>query len=158
MAKDLLDQNAYDYSDITFQEGATKRAVARVKYRQGKCLVIEFSKYLFPCLHEEHAIDTIRHEVAHILVGSGNGHNNIWKNKFLELGGSGRATSSSTEFDEKRLKEVMKKNWKWTYYCTSCDFEVGRARRLNKGSRGSCPRCCPGRFNDKYLLKVKQNY
>ena len=33
--------------------------------------------------------DTILHEIAHALVGSGNGHNWVWKNKALEIGCNG---------------------------------------------------------------------
>jgi len=31
-------------------------------------------------------INTIRHEIAHALVGSGNGHNSVWETKAREIG------------------------------------------------------------------------
>jgi len=34
-------------------------------------------------------IDVILHEIAHALVGYENGHNKVWKKKFIEIGGSG---------------------------------------------------------------------
>lgn len=42
----------------------------------------------------KHVTDTILHEIAHALVGRGNGHNNVWKRKARQLGCRAEATSS----------------------------------------------------------------
>lgn len=46
------------------------------------------------CLEDNDAdiLDTILHEIAHAIVGIGNGHNRVWKEKAISLGASPYAT------------------------------------------------------------------
>ena len=46
-------------------------------------------------INEEHLIkNTILHEIAHALVGSGHGHDHVWKAKAKEIGCTGERCSS----------------------------------------------------------------
>lgn len=56
----------------------------------GKCdprtKTIFLSKSITSINSEEEVIDTILHEIAHAIVGCGNGHNEIWKACCIRLG------------------------------------------------------------------------
>lgn len=64
--------------------------------------------------------DTILHEIAHALVGSGQGHNDIWKRKAVELGA----------IPKTRSKSINSPDYKHLYQCLNCKFEFGVYRKL----------------------------
>jgi SNF2 family DNA or RNA helicase len=69
--------------------------------------------------------DTIWHEVAHALVGHGNGHNNVWRDKAIELGCVNPTPCGATNLEEGRslnpaeVKEAKKIKSIETY-CPFC--------------------------------------
>ncbi len=72
-------------------------------------------------------MDTILHEIAHAMVGPGNGHNWTWKEKALEIGA--RATRCATVLSYKQLH-------KYNLVCGHCEKTLGgRHRRTNMSSR-----------------------
>jgi predicted SprT family Zn-dependent metalloprotease len=62
----------------------------------GRCVwkdkVIELSTRLTSANTETVVEDTIRHELAHALVGAGHGHGPVWQAKAVALGATPRAT------------------------------------------------------------------
>lgn len=58
--------------------------------RGGQCRhrdkVITMSRYLVPMWSEDEVRDTLTHEIAHALVGPGQGHGAVWARKMRELG------------------------------------------------------------------------
>lgn len=73
---------------------------------------------------------TIRHEIAHALVGPGQGHNAVWKAKCLEVGAPPRACYVESE--------TATPPTPWKLVCDRCSYEIARARRGNGryGHRG----------------------
>ena len=66
--------------------------------------LLKFSTYLFDCPDAE-IIDTIRHEIAHIIAGYDAAHGPAWKKIAKKLGCSNiRACSDSAHFDHATLK------------------------------------------------------
>lgn len=55
---------------------------------------IYLSSILTPLRDEKEVLNTIIHEIAHALVGYSHGHNAIWKEKFISMGGDGQRCSS----------------------------------------------------------------
>ncbi len=90
--------------------------------------------------------NTILHEIAHALVGNGNGHNWVWQQKALEIGCDGRRC-----FSRDKVK-MPKPNY--TATCKSCGKLSHRYRKPRK--QWSCGRCGGGRFDEKYLLEFKR--
>lgn len=41
--------------------------------------------------------NVILHEIAHVLVGSENDHNSVWRKKCIEIGGNGLTSETNTE-------------------------------------------------------------
>lgn len=68
----------------------------RAVLRAGICMfeqnTLSFSEHLI--LHDgivwDQKINVVLHEIAHALVGYTAGHGEVWKNKFLEIGGNGK--------------------------------------------------------------------
>ena len=58
--------------------------------RAGACYfdkkVLSFSTKFLRNANNDDIIDTVLHEIAHAIVGPGQGHNLIWKKKAIEIG------------------------------------------------------------------------
>jgi predicted SprT family Zn-dependent metalloprotease len=68
------------------------------KKRAGAChysrRVLSFSQHILPNASDEDVLETIRHEVAHAIVGHSAGHGPAFKRQLIEMGGTGRRTHS----------------------------------------------------------------
>lgn len=116
-AEELLKE--YELFSWRFELAATKGFVGRCYYHRN---VIEFSKYYLESPWHE-IEDTLRHEVAHALVGPNHGHDEVWKRKAIELG----ARPITCAVDS---ISTAKHNYKIT--CTACG-RVWRRHRLKNG-------------------------
>jgi len=113
---------------------------------------IQLSGILLPHCTEESIMDTIYHEVAHAIVGHRHGHNRVWKEKCVELGGNGlRCGDNSNYVNGKADIET-----KYTLVCPVCCSEIPRSRKPKR--RVSCGNHNMKRFTEKYELKIIQNY
>lgn len=120
--------------------------------RFGKCShrsrTISLSKVLTPLRSHEDVLNTILHEIAHALVGAGNGHNHVWRTKFIQIGGNGQRCGNDIE-DTKRLE--IKGGWIGT--CPNGHIH----RRYRKPTRESSCGKCSSKFDERYILTyVKQ--
>lgn len=111
---------------------------SRATSRAGRCLpmtkTIEISRPVMKMRTVEDTMNTIRHEVAHAIVGSGHAHDQVWKRTFLALGGTGeRAVSIDS------LQNLS--GYRWAYYCPSCHDLVAATVRLMK-VENKRTRCC----------------
>jgi SprT-like family. len=103
----------------------------------GQCVhdkkIIKYSQHFLMKTTEESITDTLLHEIAHALVGSGHGHDYVWRTKAWQLGCNGERTCGP------EAESTAKPN----YYmeCPICDRRWYRYRmkRRNHGSR--CPDC-----------------
>jgi predicted SprT family Zn-dependent metalloprotease len=106
--------------------------------RNGQCRyatkTLSFSRPLTRIATEEEFTNTVLHEIAHALT-PGHRHGNVWRAKFIALGGNGERCSS-------RDPEGVIALAKWTILCVSCDFKTHR-NRLTQSIRtgGRCPQC-----------------
>ena len=116
---------------------------------------IQLSTILTPNCTEEAIMNTIFHEVAHAIIGSGHGHDRVWKSKCLELGGNGlRCGGSDNYIDGDR--EFLNKSSKYTLECPVCGNTVPRSRKLKRDI--SCGKHGDRRFNPNHKMKLIQNY
>ena len=80
LALSLMDK--HDLNSWGFYMDNAKRRFGCCHYNTRS---ISLSKELVQANSEDRVKMTILHEIAHALVGHGNGHNRIWKNKCLEI-------------------------------------------------------------------------
>ena len=107
------------------------------KRRAGACFyntqILSFSKTYLRKAEKKDIKDTLLHEIAHALVGPGNAHNSIWKNKAIEIGCSGKIYQDF-EFSKP----------KWIKFCENGCWKI---KCFRKKSNLICKFCnCPVKF------------
>ena len=106
---------------------------------------ITLSKQLVLLNTEVSVKNVILHEIAHALVGPGNGHNWVWREKALEIGCDGRRCCSIDDI------EVVKGKVEAT--CPKCGYTY-RRHRMPKTQR-SCGKCSSVFDKEMLLLYVR---
>ena len=91
--------------------------------------------------------NVIIHELAHSLT-RGNGHNNIWRKKCIELG---IEPSRTTNCEQEKINLGKSK---YTYSCPNCKIESPRTKIPKR--EFACGECCRkynyGRFSKQYVM------
>lgn len=127
-----------------FEFNNRKQAYGLCSYRRRK---IELSKHLTAVVDEDAVRNTILHEIAHALVGSGHGHDYVWQRKALEIGCDGNRTNNHTH------SEVITAKYMAT--CSRCGKVITAHR---KPKRGHWCRCNSRPLKEEYRLKYIQQY
>jgi predicted SprT family Zn-dependent metalloprotease len=111
---------------------------------------IGLSKKLVELNDEEQVKDTILHEIAHAIVGRGNGHGQKWKEVCIRIGAKPERCYSSEDTSTPELKYYAK--------CGACGTEHQKARLKYKNARRSC-KCQSGKdWSDRVLLEFRARY
>lgn len=108
----------------------------RAQRRLGVCdhaqKIIAFSKN-FDHIGRAEIEDTIRHEIAHALVGSGHGHDDVWRRKCIEVGAKPERCASG-------VTSQAQPNYR--IYCVGCGDSFMRYRlRRELLNRYQCAKC-----------------
>ena len=82
-AKQLLKEEVRKHAELASWRFGFDSSVRRFGVCKFGRKIITISKALTQLNKESHVLDTIRHEVAHALVGVGQGHNNVWRRKAI---------------------------------------------------------------------------
>lgn len=150
LAVELMGKHELIQRGWSFQFDNSKRRLGVCNYRKK---VIGMSSYLIPYTKIDKIKDTLLHEIAHALVGHGHGHSKVWKEKAIEIGCSGKRCYNPMEDLIKH--EELNSNAKYKLVCDSCGTITPRHRKPKR--KTSCGKC-DSRYNDKYLLKLVQNF
>lgn len=134
----LEDKNLLDWR-ITFNNAKSK--LGHCDYMRKE---ISLSIPILLINSEEKVENTILHEIAHALVGYIHGHDEVWRQKCLEIGGNGKTCSD----DHVRVQASYKAQ------CPHCGKEYSKFRQTK--IRRACSDCCQkynfGKFTEKFLL------
>jgi predicted SprT family Zn-dependent metalloprotease len=122
------------------------------KRRFGCCAhynkTIRLSKNLVVLNPESQVKDTILHEIAHALCGSGHGHDWVWKAKAREVGCSDNRCYGS---------HVAQPESKYIAECKGCNTIHKRHKMISGGRVSSCANCSGGKFNTNFILNYIPN-
>lgn len=94
IAIQLMDEHGLIDKGWYFKYDNAKRRFGVCRYRIKQ---IGLSRGLVSLNSEAKVRDTILHEIAHVLVGEGHGHDEVWKRKAIEIGCNGQRCYSSLE-------------------------------------------------------------
>ena len=132
--------------DWTFEFDKASRRFGACHYNLKR---ITLSKVLVELNNPLVVLDTIRHEIAHALVGSGHGHNIVWKRKAIQIGCDGSRTYDSTK--------VVTPKKKYVGTCPNCRREVERLNRVAIACGSCCKKYNNNMYSVDYLFKWKEN-
>lgn len=113
--------------------------------RAGQCKhgsrELNFSAVLLKEFSDAKAMNTITHEIAHALVGPGQGHGYVWQAKHRSLGGNGM--KSWGDDDAETTKAIIANTSRWAGVCMVSKERVYFLNRLTKArERGVTPCRC----------------
>lgn len=152
LAKELLNEWGLTDKGWSFGWNSRKKSFGLCSKRKK---MIFLSKYLLPTITDESAEDTIRHEIAHALDFEDRGtsdHGPKWKAWARKVGADPTRCGSS---DHDEIAEELAQTSKYTLVCPNGHkFPSHRKRKR----LSSCGKCCPGHYNEDYLLTQVQNY
>ena len=137
LAIELMEQHGLIDKGWFFIFDHAKRRFGCCNYRSKK---ITLSAPLTELRDESFVKNTILHEIAHALVGSRNGHNNIWRAKAIEIGCNGNRCSSDVEI-----------KGKWVGTCPN-----GHTKHRHRKPSGSIS-CgtCSNVYDPRYAINFK---
>lgn len=146
IAKSVLQQNGLNDWSLSVN--------SRAKSRHAQCnytdKIIEFSR---KTLTEEYPtrdfLNTVYHEVAHAIVGPGHGHDRVWREKHISLGGNGMTRST--------INLNKNSDYKYVGICPrNSEHKRYKHRRSAKMFGISCGQCSPGKFDPELKFKWYQ--
>lgn len=116
------------------QQGWRTVIDSRPKRRLGQCRYsrkeIGLTK-VYCLMNPENQIEqTILHEVAHALLGPGNGHSKRWKYTFVNIGGKWKYARSCNDAN----MPTVQKKVNWVGVCEICGKTFTRNRRPKRSS------------------------
>jgi len=130
IAERLLDFNGLTARGWSFRFNRNKRRLGVCKQDDRR---IELSEHYVLRNTREHVLDTILHELAHALVGTQHGHDDVWKDMCARLGASPSSCSSTA---------VMPEGY-WQARCPGCATVFTRHRRPRRLRGRYCVACGP---------------
>ena len=88
----LTEMERYGLTDWVFQWGTTAKYQHCFGMASSDSRVISMSRVLVSSNNEERCIRTVRHEIAHAIVGSWHSHNGVWQKQMIKMGLEPKAT------------------------------------------------------------------
>ena len=131
-ALQLLDAYGLTERGWRFQFSNTKNAVGTC-YHSKK--VIAYSQHYAYKSTPESVTDTLLHEIAHALVGTGHGHDYTWQRKAIELGADPYASCQGGSVSTAKPNYRIKCPNEW------CGWSVERFRMKQRNFGSKCPKC-----------------
>jgi len=130
LARSLFREFGIDQQGWSFRWDNAKRRHGVTKFATR---VISLSRPLTQINDRSIVENTIRHEIAHVLAGSGHGHDATWQRIARQVGANPVRCQSEGE----------KVSSAWVGICPNCDYQHPRHRAPKAGVRHMCtaPTC-----------------
>tara|TARA_R100000951_G_scaffold99407_4_gene89746 strand:+ start:1195 stop:1737 length:543 start_codon:yes stop_codon:yes gene_type:complete len=123
--------------------GRLTTTAGMARYRRGEPGIVELSPKLFGQEEatEAQAINTLRHEIAHIAVGPGHGHDRVWKASARRIGCDAERCHTMAAAKRVRRRRMVHVD------CPKCGYRLSTAgplphRVATDAIRGLRSMCC----------------
>ncbi len=127
LALDLMARHGLHDWAFGFNHG--RRMMGLCRYAKKR---IELSGHMVVRNGEDEVRDTILHEIAHALVGPSHGHDEVWRQKCLEIGAK-----------PERCGAADMPKGRWQSRCGGCEMVFHRHRRPARAEGWFCKACGP---------------
>ena len=141
--RDLMDEFGLEDWNLRFSQRKTKLGTTNING------YIEISEPLIEVNDWKVYNNTIRHEIAHALLGNRMieiGHGPEWKRMAVRVG----ATPAHADFNSNHVA------FRYLGECPSCGHHVGQHRKSKRMGTTACRKCCNrhsgGKFDPKFLF------
>jgi predicted SprT family Zn-dependent metalloprotease len=117
----------------------SKRTLGLCDYRKKE---IRLGRWMFQHLSDDEIVDTIRHEVAHVLAGDRAGHGYVWRQYARQLG------AKPEQYFHGKVD-----HYSWETFCVTCgkvskrNFNRRSDKVLSKRRSG----CCSGPLDQRQI-------
>ncbi len=143
LARTLMNQ--HNLGDWVFEFDRAKRRAGCCKHSKK---TITLSEYYVRLNSEEEILDTLKHEIAHALVGSKHGHDDVWKAMCVKIGAKPIRCYDSNA--------VAMPKGRWTATCKGCTKTFHKHRRPKNINGRYCLKCGPVVGSLQYSLTNQQ--
>lgn len=120
LAKQLVNEHIPDKTVLVGLSG-TKKSLGDARYFPPR---IRISKHWIPLLPREEIVDTILHEIAHIIAGPGAGHGPAWKRACRQVGANPERLAAVDASPKHSIHG----------HCPTCNKTVGRWYRMPRNT------------------------
>ena len=146
MLREELDKHELYHVEVKMN-GRLTSAFGRYKWhRLSNYKVVELSTKLVEINDADRVKLTILHEVAHALT-EGHGHDRVWRDTLLRIGGDGKRCYSST--DTNTIERAISTK-QYQLQCVKCDYRG--MRRYRRRMTGYMQRGCGGNLENVEVL------
>jgi len=143
LARNLMNQ--HNLGHWVFEFDRAKRRAGCCKHSQQ---TIALSEYYTKLNSEADILDTLKHEIAHALVGFKQGHNHVWKAMCLKIGAKPERCYDSN---------VTMPKGRWTATCNNCTKTFHKHRKPKHINGRYCIKCGPVKGSLQYSLTNQQS-
>jgi predicted SprT family Zn-dependent metalloprotease len=126
IARQKMDENGLQDWKINI-ETAYSRAGVCFHYEKE----IRLSEQYIARMPEIEVLDTILHEIAHAILPTGHGHDEVWKATCIKIGCR----------PQRCIPEEFKIEKKWVAICPTCGTRFGRQKRVKRSDIRWCRKC-----------------
>ena len=142
LAKSLLHKHGLDH-DWTFK---FNRMVNNAGLCKHSVQTIFIGKPYATFVRDIEAVkNTLLHEIAHAIAGPRHGHDEVWRQIFLRIGGNGKAKTKLPN-----AKEYFEHNARWMGVCPVCGKQYPAQRKPRRDA--SCYSCNPEAYDERYKI------
>lgn len=147
----LFARRIMDANGLNFWKVKTNKATTIFGSCSFKTKTVIFSHVLLPHCSSSAKKDVVLHEIAHAIVGEKHGHDDVWRQKAIELGGSGNRTGCDDYFECNDYSVIRHNHYKYKAVCANGHTHYRNRKPL---IMVSCKDCEPT-FNKLYILDYK---
>lgn len=149
LTRTLLNEHGLGHVKVEISSKARRKA-GSCHYRFGQASMIRYAEWLLqPDVPWEHVENTVRHEVAHAIVGPGKGHGREWKTAAKSIGCTGDRCYS------RELGEHAPKA-RYVADCKCGESHHTRHRLKNKKTMMNGTYACGGCRTPLYFIENKE--
>jgi len=137
----------YNLKDWDFQFNDRRTCFGLCSYYKK---TIYLSRYLVELNNPTRVMNTIKHEIAHALVGPSHGHNEVWKKQAIQIGCDGNRCYSTAN------TVTPKPTYEYVYECLKCGKQITKSYIMHQPR--ACLRCCnllnKGQYSSDFNFKL----